>query len=255
MTSHWISAAELEEQGRAFVVVTMVDCKGHVPQELGAKCIVTVEGLHFGTVGGGKIEARSIQYAIDLLKGENRDPRVVTWNLTKDIGMTCGGEATLVFETHDPKKWPIVVFGAGHVAQALVRTLINLDCHITCVDNRAEWIERLPVSSKITKVLSENAKDVVRTLSPKSFFVVMTQGHGSDVPILDEIFRAYPEAPYIGVMGSDVKAARIRNDLLKLGIDAGLIERLRSPIGLDLGGSKPFEIAISVTAQLLQSRG
>ncbi|MES2855439.1 MAG: xanthine dehydrogenase accessory protein XdhC [Bdellovibrionota bacterium] len=254
MMAHWMAAAELEEAGEVFVVVTIVSGKGHIPQDIGAKCIVTQKGLHAGTVGGGKIEARCILHAKEILQAENRDPQLITWNLTRDIGMTCGGEATILFEITDPKKWSIAIFGAGHVSQALNRTLLNLDCSITCIDNRSEWLAKLPESPKLKKVLSENAREVVSKLSGQTFFVVMTQGHGSDVPILEEIFKTFPDAPYIGVMGSDVKADRIRRDLLALGIDAGLIEKLRSPIGLDLGGNQPFEIAISVTAQLLQCR-
>ncbi|MES2963726.1 MAG: xanthine dehydrogenase accessory protein XdhC [Bdellovibrionota bacterium] len=252
--NHWTAAAELDAQGDAFVVVTMIAERGHVPQDLGAKCIVTASGLHSGTVGGGKVEARAIEEAKALLASGTAEPKLVTWNLTRDIGMTCGGEATFLFEIHHRKKWSIVVFGAGHVGQALTRTLLNLDCQVTCVDFRADWLSRLPDSPKLSKVLASEPEKIIGDLSPESSFVVMTRGHASDVPILDEIFRRHPHAPYVGVMGSDVKAARIRSDLLARGIDAGLIERLRSPIGLDLGGNDPYEIAISVVAELLKVR-
>lgn len=254
MSTHWSEAAELDARGDAFVVVTMIAERGHVPQDLGAKCIVTSSGLYSGTVGGGKIEARAIEHARGLLSAGTREPQVVTWNLTRDIGMTCGGEATFLFELHHRKKWSIVVFGAGHVGQALVRTLSNLDCQVTCVDFRSEWLSRLPDSPKITKVLAESPEKIVSEFSGESHFVVMTRGHASDVPILDAIFRTHPAAPYVGVMGSDVKATRIRNDLATRGVPTELIERLHSPIGLDLGGNDPYEISISVAAQLLKVR-
>lgn len=254
MTHHWTAASELDARGDAFVVVTMIGARGHVPQDLGAKCIVTMTGLHSGTVGGGKVEARAIEHARSLLEAGSRDPQLVTWNLTKDIGMTCGGEATFLFEVHHRKKWSIVVFGAGHVGQALVRTLANLDCQVTCVDFREDWLAKLPESPKITRVLAEDPASLVKDLSPESYFVVMTRGHASDVPILDAIFRAHPGAPYVGVMGSDVKAQKIRHDLAARGLATDLIERLHSPIGLDLGGNDPFEISISVAAQLLKTR-
>jgi len=254
MSNHWTEAAELDARGDAFIVVTMVGCRGHVPQDLGAKCIVTSAGLHSGTVGGGKVEARAIEEAKAILASGETEPKLVTWNLTKDIGMTCGGEATFLFETHHRKKWSIAVFGAGHVGQALVRTLLNLDCQVTCLDFRQDWLARLPQSPKLNAVLAEKPEDVVENLSPNTFFVVMTRGHASDVPILEQIFKRYPDAPYIGVMGSDVKAQKIRNDLASRGISKELIERLHSPIGLDLGGNDPYEISISVAAELLKTR-
>jgi xanthine dehydrogenase accessory factor len=254
MNTHWSAAAELDARGDAFVVVTMVGCKGHVPQDLGAKCIVTASGLHSGTVGGGKVEARAIEHARSLLDSKVHEPQLVTWNLTRDIGMTCGGEATFLFEIHDRKKWSIAVFGAGHVGQALVRTLLNLDCQVTCVDFRDEWITKLPESPRLSKRMVAEPEKIVGEFSSETYFVVMTRGHASDVPILDAIFRTFPTAPYVGVMGSDVKAAKVRADLAARGIGSDLIERLRSPIGLDLGGNDPYEIAISVTAQLLKTR-
>lgn len=260
MIAHWQAAGELTESATAFVVVTLIACRGHVPQDVGAKAIITAKGLHQGTVGGGKVEARAIEHARALLNKKSdetapaalRSPEVVTWNLTTDIGMTCGGEVTFLFETHDSKRRHIALFGAGHVAQALVRTLANLDFHVTCIDSRPEWIERLPASRKLTTVVSQDLPGVVASFSEETYFVVMTQGHASDLPVLHKIFELHPEAPYIGVMGSDVKAKKMRHDLLEIGIKEPLVEKLRSPIGLPIGGNQPFEIAISVVAELLQ---
>ena len=258
MTEHWQTANELTENGTAFVVVTMISSRGHVPQELGAKAIITSDGLRQGTVGGGKVEAKAIEFARELLSHPDRKstsaPKTVTWNLTRDIGMTCGGEATFLFEVHNPKKWKIAIFGAGHVSQALVRTLINLDCHMTCLDSRAEWLARIPDSRKIAKVLATDLPAQVSDFDAETFFVVMTQGHSTDLPILESIYRAYPTAPYIGVMGSDLKAKKIRGDLFERGISEAQVDRLHSPIGLLIGGNRPFEIAISVAAELLQAR-
>ena len=256
--SFWQAAAELERAGIPFVVATLLSSRGSAPQETGAKAIVTCQGLHFGTVGGGKVEARAIAMSQELLgPSTDRGPVMRTWNLQRDIGMTCGGEVTFLFEVHDAKKWPIAVFGAGHVAQAVVRVLATLECHVTCVDHRPEWLDRLPESPRLARIrlsTAVEARTVVETLDPRTFFVVMTQGHATDVPILEEIFRRRPDVPFVGVMGSDVKAMKIRNELVALGVPAALVERLRCPIGLSLGNNEPAEIAISVAAQLLRDR-
>lgn len=260
MIEHWTTATDLTERATPFVVITMISSRGHVPQEVGAKAIITADGLVEGTVGGGKVEARAIEFARELLLDTDRNspqlnsPQLQTWNLTHDIGMTCGGEATFLFEVHNPKKWKIAVFGAGHVSQALIRTLLNLDCHVTCVDNREDWLARIPESPKIKKILSKEAAAEVPGLGGDTFFVVMTQGHSTDLPVLEKIFLTFPDAHYVGVMGSDVKAKKIRRDLIERGVSGKNVDRLHSPIGLSLGGNRPYEIAISVTAELLNER-
>lgn len=255
MTGLWQAAVELQDASVPFVVVTIVSERGHVPQDAGAKAIITEKGVHFGTVGGGKVEARAIVQAQTMLRERTPGPFLFVWNLQRDIGMTCGGEATYLFEGHGLQTWDIAVFGAGHVAQALTRVLLNLDCRVTCLDPRADWIARLPSSPKLTIMhVPEPAKEVAR-FSENTSFVVVTQGHGTDLPILEEIARIRADAPYVGAIGSPSKADRLRRDLKAKGVSADWIEKLRSPIGLSFGSNHPGEIAVSIVGQLLTVRG
>src|SRR5881394_1362 len=122
---------ELMASETPLVAVTVVDVVGSVPQDRGAKMIVTHEGLHSGTVGGGKVETKAIAEAQKMLSGEIAEPtRFAQWNLNKDVGMTCGGVVKLYFESHNAGRWQIWVFGAGHTANALVNVLVHLDCHV-----------------------------------------------------------------------------------------------------------------------------
>ncbi len=255
MKSFFQVAAELEETGEAFVVVTLVSGRGHVPQDPGAKMIVKLEGLHFGTVGGGKVEAKALRHAEEILRGQRSEPELQVWNLTRDIGMTCGGEVTYLFEPKGTRAWSIVVYGAGHVGQEVTRLLSRLDCRVTCVDARAEWLEKLAPSPRLKIVREDEPARLVAEFSPGTYHVVVTKGHGTDLPILHAISRHHPEALYVGSIGSQVKATKIRNDLKSLGVDANFIEKLRCPIGLDFGSNHPAEIAVSIVAQLLQERG
>lgn len=236
------------------VVVTMVDYKGSVPQKLGAKALVSAEGLLEGTVGGGKVEARAIEHAKKLLSDPNAAAcEIVEWNLTRDIGMTCGGVVKFLFELHQPKQWHIVVFGAGHVAQELVPMLCRLDGHITCVDSRPEWLARMADQPNLTKICEADPKSTVKNFSSKDYFVLMTQGHGTDLPILAEILRTHVP-PYLGVIGSKTKALSLRDGLKKLDFNQEKINSFYCPIGLSFGDSTPIEISHSVVAQLLQTR-
>ena len=246
---------ELTEARKKFVTVTLVDGRGSVPQETGAKMLVDPDGLVSGTVGGGKIENQALQYAQKMLLENSELPSrgMVTWNLQRDIGMTCGGEVSLFFESYFNKTWNIAVFGAGHVAQALVRTLLTLDCNIYCIDSRAKWIEKLPKHVSLKAICREDMASEVATLPENCSIVSMTQGHSTDVPVLKEVFSVDKFA-FVGVIGSAVKAARIRKELLELNVPSEKLDRLRCPVGLDIGNNTPAEIAISIAAQLLSVR-
>ena len=255
MKSFWETALELQMNHQSFVTVTVLGSRGSAPQDPGAKAIVTENGLHWGTVGGGKVEARAISKSQEILKSQNPAvPEVITWNLQRDIGMSCGGEITYLFESHYFKSWPIVIFGAGHVSQALVRVLQNLNCQLTIVDTRLEWLEKLPQANNIKQVLVTDMAEYCSSLHSTNYFVTMTQGHAYDLPILKQLFTLFPSAHFIGTIGSKIKGLRLRKELLEFGISKKQLDDFRCPIGIPMGGNHPFEIAISVSAQLLQAR-
>lgn len=247
----WEASQKLVESGTSFVTVTMIGVRGSAPQDLGAKMIVTDNGLYFGTVGGGKVEQAAIKRGKEILISRESEPQVHTWNLQKDIGMSCGGEVTFVFEHHNQTTWPIVIFGAGHVSQALTRVLSKLQCSITCVDSREEWVNKL---EGVKAIYHPEPKELVHTFDKNSFFMSMTMGHSFDVPILYEIWKHAPDCPYVGVIGSDVKGIKIRKELKDLGVSEEFIKKLRVPMGLPIGTNQPNEMAISITAELLQVR-
>jgi xanthine dehydrogenase accessory factor len=247
---------ELAASNVPFVSVIIVDAQGSVPQDVGAKMLVTRDGLFFGTVGGGKVEKRAIDEAKEMLSATTPEDRTkfVNWALDRDIGMTCGGSLKLFFESFNLHNWKIVIFGAGHVANAIVNLLTKIDCRIVCIDSRQEWLDKLPISNNLEKRLSAEPPNEVAGLDDDSFVLLMTMGHTSDKPILLEILKQDRKFPYLGVIGSKAKAARLKNDV----VEAGLPERLQSsfycPVGLNVGSNHPQEIAVSVVAQLLQER-
>lgn len=249
---YFLKVEELRKTQTAFVTVTLVHAKGQVPQEISSKMLVTREGRVEGTVGGGKIEMRSIQFAQELLAGAGA-AILKTWNLQTDIGMSCGGEVSLFFEPAFSRNWSIFIFGAGHVAQALSRILITLDCSTTFIDSRAEWLERLPESPRLKKVLHPSPPELVQQIPLNAQILSMTQGHGFDLPILKTLLLNRSPI-FVGAIGSETKARKLKKDLREAGVLAQRIELLHCPVGLPLGDNSPEEIAISVTAQLIQER-
>lgn len=245
---------ELMAAETPLVTVTIVDTAGSVPQDAGAKMIVTAAGRQFGTVGGGKVETKAIAEAQRMLSNEIEETtRFLQWNLAKDVGMTCGGVVRLYLESHNARRWHIAIFGAGHVANALIQLLVHLDCEITCIDPRAEWLERLPASPKLTAIRSEDMPSMVETLRDDTFVALMTMGHTTDKPILIEILRTR-KFPYVGVIGSDAKAHILKRDLEEAGLPPEAKEAFFCPIGLAIGSSHPYEIAVSAIAQMLSVR-
>jgi xanthine dehydrogenase accessory factor len=244
----------LESEGVPFVLVTLVDALGSTPQDAAAKMLVTRQGLHSGTVGGGKVEAAALKMASEILAKGDAKPRFVAWTLKGDVGMTCGGSVKFYFEPHfGPGPWSIAVFGAGHVAQALVPVLIPLPCRITVVDSRKEWLERLPRSHNLRAVHADAPESIVPSLADDTYLLVMTMGHTTDRPVLR---RALTERnfPFIGVIGSEAKARILRSELGEDGVPAELAAGFHCPVGLDFGTNHPHEIALSIAAQLLTER-
>jgi xanthine dehydrogenase accessory factor len=248
--------AELDRSGKPFVSVTMVEAIGSTPQDVGSRMLVDSHGLAFGTVGGGRVERKAIEVAQQLLERREvaRPTMLVEWNLQNDVGMTCGGVVRLFFETFNVRHWHIVIFGAGHVAQALVRCLLTLDCQVTCIDQRDDWLGRLPQAPRLEIRHRPDPREEVDTLDDDDFIICMTMGHRTDRPILERIFQNNRQFQFLGVIGSRSKRKVLVRELIDAGIDADRAEAFECPIGLPIGNNQPAEIAISIVAQLLQAR-
>lgn len=255
MNEYFQKINELLAAGKPFVSVTLVDTWGSAPIEAGAKMIVTQEGLHYGTVGGGALELQAMERAQALLKRSStaHSAEYIEWNLTGDLGMTCGGSVKLFLETFALNTWDIAVFGAGHVGQALVNLLLGLECKVTCIDTRPEWLARLPESARLSKLCASDMASRVKDLPDGAFVISVTTGHEMDLPILIECLKQ-ERFPFIGVIGSANKAAHLRNSVVEAGFPEEYQNKFYCPVGLPLGSNHPQEIAVSITAQLLQER-
>ncbi len=247
--------AELSQSGQAFVSVTLVDAVGSTPQDAGTKMLVDGRGLVFGTVGGGRVEHQAIEFAQQMLcDSQANATKFVEWNLQRDVGMTCGGVVKLFFEAYNHRTWRIVIFGAGHVAQSLVRCLLEMECQVVCIDPRPEWLARLPRSHKLTPLELADMASYVPQLSQDDFVLSMTMGHRTDRPILEAVFYAGLEPAYLGVIGSQAKRSVLVRELSAAGISTALTDTMHCPIGLQIGQNQPGEIAISIAAELIQVR-
>lgn len=164
------------------------------------------------------------------------------------------GEFYLI-ESLIPAPAHLVIFGAGHVAQALVQVLLPLDWHIHWVDNRADLFPKLPAGqASLHYSVIDPAIFAAEQVPPNSFCLIMTHEHSLDLDLCAELL-ARSDLAYVGLIGSATKAARFRKRLLDQGLSEDQVAKLVCPIGVSgIQSKQPAAIAISVAAQLLQLR-
>lgn len=152
-----------------------------------------------------------------------------------------------------PNDFHIMLFGAGHVGKALVNVLSGLDCTISWVDNREEQFpDRIP--NNTIKRLEEDPEDALDTVPKNTYFIVMTHCHQLDERICTHILRRN-DFGYCGLIGSESKRRKFEKRLLAKGISLNALNHLTCPIGISgISGKKPGEIAIAISAQILQLR-
>jgi len=249
----WEELAKLESMRLPHVLVTLTGVDGSAPQDAGARMLVTPDSRVTGTVGGGKVEAAALKHAQALLQGTHDATDEVEWNLQQDIGMTCGGRVRMFFHARFVRTWTVAIFGAGHIAQELIRVLLPLKLNLHCSDPRPEWTGKLPSAPHLRVNTTSAMAGIVDALPSGTSVVCMSQGHATDLPILQRAFER-DCFPFIGCIGSDVKAKKLKKELIEHGISEAKTHSLHCPVGLPIGNNDPCEIAISIAAQLLKER-
>jgi xanthine dehydrogenase accessory factor len=245
----WNWAAKLEELREAGVpaaLVTVVRCSGSCPVAPGAKMLVEAGGGPHGTIGGGHLEQLATEDARKALA--SGEPQMARYPLGATAGQCCGGVVEVFIEPMNAGPC-LYLFGAGHVGQALCRVLSQTPFVVHAVDERPEWLQALPGEvhrhSGPWDVFAADAA----WAAERTYVAVMTHRHDLDEAIIADVVRR--PTRYIGLIGSEVKWRRFRDRLEARGLSAEHLDRVRCPIGLDIGGKSPAEVAVSVAAELL----
>ena len=147
----------------------------------------------------------------------------------------------------------VYVFGGGHVAQALVPALAAVDFRCMVLEDREEFCKPELFPGAIGAKLIDNQKiaDYI-TVEADDYICVMTRGHKDDMTVQAQILKT--PAHYIGVIGSKRKAAGVFAQLRERGCTDEELARVKTPIGLDIKAETPAEIAVSITAELIENR-
>ena len=208
----------------------------------GRRLVVLEDGITRGSVDGeldGEIAAR----ARGLLRTGGTE--------RLELEGAAGGCAVFVEAFRPPAQ--LFLLGAAFVAPPLARMASEAGFRVTVVDPRAAFAtrERFPGADEVVVGWPDEA--LARAdLGPHSYIVVLLHDEKFDVPALLPALAS--DARYIGVLGSRRTHGRRLDQLRERGASEAALARLRAPIGLDLGGREPAEIAVSILAEMLAVR-
>lgn len=247
------------EKGKPLWQAYVIETDGSTPARVGMKLAVPLEGEVFGNLGGGEMEYK----VINTIR-EKQPTAVEKWTfslneegktiLIDDIqtGMLCGGKAEVLIEPlFSP--YPLYIIGAGHCGRALAELAVKADFQVTVIDNRPELLQpdAFPASCRL---VANDYSDLAETIefSPAIFIVIMTYGHVHDRQVLEYCLNK--PFRYLGMIGSKNKVEETLKRIREEGFTDEQIRRLHAPIGLPIRSHTPFEIAVSIMAELISVR-
>lgn len=243
--------AELVAARAPFAVVAVVEDDGSAPRGTGSRMIVHPDGRTEDTVGGGAVEAHAAQLAREALAAGR--PLLRRIDLSA-VGMVCGGTMTVFVEPHFPSP-ALFLLGGGHCAEALHRVAAPCGFRVEVAEDRAELLDAARFPGAALHHLPDWAAGVAALpLRDGDFAVIMTRGHRLDLEALVALAAHPAKLAYLGMIGSRRKVEENFRLARERGVPAGKLAAVRAPIGLDLGGETPAEIAVSIMAEMLLAR-
>ena len=236
----------VKKSGTRAMLATVIESIGSAPGKPGARMIVKADGSTVGTIGGGAVEKKITEVALEGIQGA--ETKVIHYKL-EELGMACGGGMSIFLEPLLSAP-DLIIFGAGHIGSALSRIGSLLGFATTVVDSRDEFAnrERLP---RADRVIAQDYKKALPQLSftDTSYLVILTHRHANDFEILEYCIKK--PFYYLGMIGSRKKVATAFQQLREKGMSEESIKRVHAPIGISIGAETPEEIAVSIAAQLV----
>ncbi|MDQ4099418.1 MAG: XdhC family protein [Chloroflexota bacterium] len=209
---------------------------------VGAKLLILPRETH-GRIGDDEVSRRIDEKARELLRAEQSE--TVTFD-------TDGGRIEVFIEVFPPAP-TLLIFGAVHVAQPLCRFAKALGFRVVVTDARRvlATAERFPEADEIVVAWPDDALGQIE-VTPSTFVAILTHDPKFDEPALTGALAT--EARYVGAVGSRKTNEDRRERLRAAGVDDAHLARLHAPIGLNIGGETPEEMAISILAEMIAVR-
>lgn len=258
--------ADFLEKHDAVVMATLVGVRGTSSARVGSRMWIGPDGSAIGAVTiGGCIDVRAIELSGDVLSSgkAQRVEMALGDEDAQALGMTCGGVVELLVERLERDSSAaqavidqmaatetLVIVGASEIGVALARIAKTIDFRVVIVDGREHLAtaERFPDADEIKLgIPSEIVSEI--GLSPNVALVLVSHEYKYDLPILRAALQS--KVGYVGMLGGRKRRDAIKDLLRNDGVAEEALERLRTPIGLDIDAETPAEIAVSIAAELI----
>lgn len=250
------------EKRKPFVVATIINVSGSTLGKPGFKIIITGdEDVPFGTLGGACPESSLMPHAKEVMRTgkpkmvkvflEEAKDALLSMNRTVPeneihVETFCGGIMDIFLEPYNPAQ-RLVLIGQGgkdDVQDSLTRQGKALGYEVVLIDHSPA------VNFQPDEILTDIKDDLSNfEFYPSDSVVVLTKG-ARDIPILQGLSKV--STRYVGLMASRKRAKSDREQLSEKGVSAEFLERLFTPIGIDIGAITPEEIAMSIMAQVVR---
>lgn len=145
----------------------------------------------------------------------------------------------------------LVICGAGHVSIPIIKIGMMLGFEVLVMDDRPSFADQARAAGA-SHVICDSFEQALSTVTgdKDTYFVIVTRGHRYDLECLRSI--AEKDHAYIGMIGSRRRVAMVKETLASQGTDPLVLERMHSPIGLDIGAQTPEEIAVAIMAEIIE---
>ncbi len=237
---------------RPFVRACVVRVDGSVPGKLGATMVVRDDGTTVGTVGGAALEEevkRLAGLAIERHRGDLVRFDLAAWR-EGGLPSLCGGAVEIALEYVAPRP-NVLLWGGGHVAEAVARLLPGLEFDHAVADDRPDYVrsDRFPQAERREVVAPDELFD---RFEPADFTHLLVLGYDAlkDLEVLHTAIRRFPNT--IGLIASAPKREHLYALLRERGVPREALARIRSPVGVPIGAESPAEIAVSIVAEIVR---
>ncbi len=255
---------ELKNHGSRFVTATVVSRRAPVSSHLGDRALIFADGRMQGFVGGSCSREIVRKQALETLQtGKPRlvlirpDATLETLQHASDaegivVPMTCASEGAVdvYLEPHTPAPL-LLVAGFTPVAEAVSRMAALLDYKIVRIVTKEELRDLEPNAAVALTELPAFLENLTLDTRMSLAAVVATQGH-YDEPVLEALLLA--DVGFVSLLASRKRAVTVRELLELQGVPLEKVATIRNPAGLDINAKTPAEVAVSILAEIIQSR-
>jgi xanthine dehydrogenase accessory factor len=207
------------------------------------RLVVSPAGIVSGTLGDATLDRTVVERANGIAANAG--------STTEQVASPTG-DRRIYLERHAPPA-TVVIVGAGQIAMSLSRFAHELEMRTVIVDGRPRYAtsERFPDADEIHVGMPS---EIVAGIGPgrNAAIVLVAHDYKYELPILRAVLRS--TVGYIGLLGSRKRGAAVRQMLGDEGFTSDELARIRTPIGLDIGGSTPAEIALAILGEIVAVR-